>query len=448
MCERPSQPSKRECERMGRRSLEAFSLALLLLALSTGCATPRVVRLDTGEGAPLEYRPPTSNRSVGVDEDEFEETLTRLVLETPLSLRPSQQARLVRASYPGGDASRRSEHLLRKGFGGVCKAGQRRDDCLSLLDDVAGLSEWDKLGVALGLSFDPMRESIARAVEDTLAPQLFHAAVATGLVTWVVLAANPEPVFTKAAALVSAVILVYLGVDVFLDVVKASRELKRATDRATTFEELQEAGRCFGRVVGPRVARVFVLAVTVAVSHGMTGGAAWLASRLSMLPGFSEAAALGASQVGIRLSKVGQVGAVAVVDGNLVISLAPTAVAMMAGSADSGHAGRTETTVKTTNYRETFFAAHPALRGKVIIHHSVEQQVLKKYPGLFTEAEIHSLKNLRGIPKSMNLDIHLGKIRRAWNEFYRSYPKPTKRQVLDFAEQLDRQFGALFEPPL
>ncbi len=423
-----------------------LTVALLLLALSTACATPRVIRLDTGERVPLEYRPPTSNESVGVDEDELEEALTLLVLEAPLSPRPSQQGWLVRASYPGNDAGKRSEHLLPKSFGGVCKAGQRRENCLSLLDDVAGLSEWDKLGVALGLSFDPMRESIAIALEDTLAPQLFYAVIATGLVTWVALAANPEPVFTKAAALVSAVMLVYLGVESFLDVVKASRELKRATDRATTFEELQEASRRFGRVVGPRVARVFVLAVTVAVSHGMTEGAAWLASRLSMLPSFSEAAALGASQVGIKLSEVGQVSAVAVVDGNLVISMAPTAVAMMAGNDDPGHAGRTETTVKPTNYRETFFAAHPVLRGRVIVHHSVEQQVLEKYPGLFTETEIHSLKNLRGIPKSVNPDLHLGKIRRTWNKFYRNHPKPTKQQVLDFAEQLDRQFGALFEP--
>ncbi|HSP81526.1 MAG TPA: hypothetical protein VLQ93_23610, partial [Myxococcaceae bacterium] len=96
-----------------------LAVALLLLALSTGCATPRVVRLDTGEGAPLEYRPPTSNRSVGVEEDEFEETLAWLVLETPLSLRPSQQGWLVRASYPGGDAGGRSEHLSRMSFGGV-----------------------------------------------------------------------------------------------------------------------------------------------------------------------------------------------------------------------------------------------------------------------------------------------------------------------------------------
>ncbi|HEX5750903.1 MAG TPA: hypothetical protein VFZ09_32055 [Archangium sp.] len=421
----------------------------LLLALCIACATPRVVRLETGEGAPLEYKPRTVNASMRVDEIDFEEALTRLVLETPLTLLPSQPGRLVRASYPGNNADERSEHLLRKSFGGVCKAGQRGEQCLSRLHDVKSLGEWDKLGVALGLSLEPMRQSIARAVEDTLAPHLFYTVIATGLVTWVALAANPEPVFTKAAALVSAMMLVYLGVETFLDVMKASRELKRATDRATTVEELEDASQRFGRAVGPGIARVLILSVTVAVSHGMTGGAAWLASRLSMLPHFPEVAALGASQVGIRLARAGQISEVAVVEGNLVITLASTAVAMMAGSGDApGDAGRTDTTVASTNYRETFFEAHPGLRGKVLVHHSIEQQVLKKYPGLFTEAEIHSLKNLRGVPKSINPDLHLSKLRRAWNDFYRTHLNPTRQQVTDFAAQLDKQFGGLFEPPL
>jgi len=191
---------------------------------------------------------------------------------------------------------------MRKSFGGLCEPGQRRDHCLSLLDDGMGLGEWDKLGVALGLSLEPLKESIARAVEKTLAPQLFYTVIATGLITWVVLAANPEPVFTKAAAIVSAVLLIYLGVETFLEVVDASRELKRTTDRATTWVELEQAGQRFANRVGPEVARVFVLAVTVVVSHGMTGGAAWLASRISMLPSFTEAAADGASRVGLHLA--------------------------------------------------------------------------------------------------------------------------------------------------
>jgi hypothetical protein len=112
--------------------------------------------------------------------------------------------------------------------------------------------------------------------------------------------------------------------------VDASRELKWATDRATTWEELQEAGQRFANRVGPEVARIFVLAVAVVASHGTTSGAALLSSRLSMLPSFSEAAVAGASRVGINLANVGQVSAVAVVGSTIVISLPATAVAMAA----------------------------------------------------------------------------------------------------------------------
>ncbi|NVJ15705.1 hypothetical protein [Myxococcus sp. AM010] len=307
-----------------------LGVTVLLFALLAACSTPRAIRLDMGQGSPLEYRPSSSNTSVKVDAGVFEEALARLVLEVPLALRAPQQGLLVRASHSGNSADARWQRLMRKSFGGLCEPGQRRTHCLSLLDIGPGLGEWDKLGVALGLSLEPLKESIARAVEKTLAPQLFYTVIATGLVTWAVLAANPEPVFTKAAAIVSAVLLIYLGVETFLEVVDASRELKWATDRAMTWIELEQAGQRFAHRVGPEVARVFVLAVTVVVSHGMAGGAAWLASRLSMLPSFTEAAAVGASRIGISLANVGQVRAVAVEGSTVVISLPATAVAMTA----------------------------------------------------------------------------------------------------------------------
>ncbi|MBZ4418510.1 hypothetical protein [Myxococcus sp. RHSTA-1-4] len=316
-----------------------MGVTALLLALLSACATPPVVRLDTGRGAPLEYRPSSSRKAVKVDAEAFEEALGRLVLEVPLTLRAPQQGWLVRASHSGRDVDTRWRRLMRKSFGGLCEPGQRRDSCLSLLDDGIGLGEWDRLGVALGLSLEPLKESIARAVEETLAPQLFYTVIATGLITWAVLAANPEPVFTKAAAIVSAVLLIYLGVETFLEVVDASRELKGATDRAAAWVELEQAGQRFAHRVGPEVARVFVLAVTVVVSHGMAGGAAWLASRLSMLPRFTEAAAAGASRVGISLANVGQVSAVAVEGSTVIVSLPATAVAMTAQGVRGAAAG-------------------------------------------------------------------------------------------------------------
>ncbi|MDY7228977.1 hypothetical protein [Hyalangium rubrum] len=380
---------------------------------------------------------------------DFEEALAQLVLQESLRIRSSQQGWLLRTSTASAPTTTPWQGLLRKSFGGMCRPHQPKQDCLSLLDDVMGLSDTDKLAVAVGLSFAPMSESIARAVENTVTPQLFYAAIATTMVTWVVLAANPEPVFTKAAAIVSAVLLVYLGSDAFLEVLKASFELRRATAQAVTFEELEEASQRFGRVMGEQGTRIFILVVTVLVSRGAMGGASLLSARLPLLPHFMEASSVGATQLGIRLAAVEQVSRVAVVEGQLTVTLAPTAVAMVAGSNEgAAHAGGGETAAEAPHYRETFFSAHPELRDKVVVHHAIEQQVLKRYPGLFTEAEIHSLSNLRGIPKSINPDIHLSKIRRAWNEFYRSYSKPTKQEVHDFAAQLDRQWGAIFRPPV
>jgi hypothetical protein len=327
-----------------------LTVAILLVALLDACATPRLIRLDTGQGELLEYRPPASARSVKVGAGKFEQALTQLVLAAPLPLRRPQQGWLVRASYPSNAPDTLWQRLMSKSFGGLCAPGQRRADCLSLLDDAAGMTEEDKLGVALGLSIEPLKKSISKAVEKTLAPQLFFTVIATGLISWAILAANPEPIFTKAAAVVSAILLIYLGVETFLELVDASRELKRATDKATTWEELERAGQRFADRVGPEVARVFVLAVTVVVSHGMNGGSAWLASRLAMLPSFSEAATMGGSRVGIYLANVGEVSAVAIIGSTVVISLPTTAIAM----AVAGVGGQGELRTVSSSQGELF----------------------------------------------------------------------------------------------
>ncbi|MFP2931848.1 hypothetical protein ACLESO_43080, partial [Pyxidicoccus sp. 3LG] len=304
--------------------------ALLLVSLLVGCVSTRVVvHLDTGQGAPLEYVPPTSDRAVEVDEDDFEEALGRLALEVPLSLRPAEAGWLVRASTHGSAMDGALRSALRGDYGRWCHAHEGPGDCLSLLEDGLGFSATDRLQLSLGLSLDPMHESIADAVEGTLNPTFFKAVVVSALVTWAVLAANPEPVFTKAAATVAVLMLAYVGVDSFLTIVKACFELKNASDRATTFQELEAAGARFGRVVGEKGARIFVLAVALVVGKGTVGGATWLASRLPLLPGLGEAAALSASQLGVKLLAIEQVSAVAVVEGGVAITLAPNAVAMV-----------------------------------------------------------------------------------------------------------------------
>lgn len=59
------------------------------------------------------------------------------------------------------------------------------------------------------------------------------------------------------------------------------------------------------------------------------------------------------------------------------------------------------------DYRGSFFGKYPDLHGLVVVHHLIEQLVLERFPGLITEAAMHSLENLRGIPKELNstLDV-------------------------------------------
>ncbi|WP_157758829.1 hypothetical protein [Cystobacter fuscus] len=253
------------------------------------------------------------------------------------------------ATYRSNDADTAGQYRVNRNSNGIRETRQGEKTAHSLLADVTSLSEWNKLGVALSLSLEPLRESITKAVEKTLSPQLFYTVIAAGLMSWAFLAANPEPVFTKAAAIVSALMLTYLGAETFLEVVVAVRELKLATDEATTYEELDQAGQRFANRVGPEVARVAVLAVTIVVSQGMTGGAALLASRLAVLPSYPEAV-VGASRVGISLMNVGQVTAVAVVGKAIVISLPATAVSM----AISGNSGKGELrTSSSSQWRPT-----------------------------------------------------------------------------------------------
>ena len=98
------------------------------------------------------------------------------------------------------------------------------------------------------------------------------------------------------------------------------------------------------------------------------------------------------------------------------------------------------------NYPETFFTAHPHLRGKVNVHRAIEHQVLEMYPGLFTEAEIFALDNLRGIPNELNSDLHLSQIRKGWNRFYDANPEATREDILNKVVDIDQMFGHQFLP--
>ena len=102
----------------------------------------------------------------------------------------------------------------------------------------------------------------------------------------------------------------------------------------------------------------------------------------------------------------------------------------------------------TNNYRKTFFEANSALKGEVIVHHGVPQKTLELYPDEVTESEIHSIENLRGIPKELNSDLHLSQIAREWRLFYWANPNATREQLLQKATEIDLKYGGFFKPPV
>ncbi len=95
---------------------------------------------------------------------------------------------------------------------------------------------------------------------------------------------------------------------------------------------------------------------------------------------------------------------------------------------------------------------NPNGTSKLIRHHAIEQQVLKNYPGVISLEEMHSISNLRGIPKEVNSDIHLRRIRELWDDFYDQFNAigavPTKKQLLEKATEIDNIFGNQFFPPI
>ncbi len=102
----------------------------------------------------------------------------------------------------------------------------------------------------------------------------------------------------------------------------------------------------------------------------------------------------------------------------------------------------------TTDYRKTFKeVAFPEIADDIYqVHHAMPQKIYNNYPDIMTKSELHSLQNLRGIPKN-NHWIHQT-ITNNWAQFYLDFPNFTRQQALDFAKQIDDNFGHLFIPPI
>ncbi|RKH31274.1 hypothetical protein D7Y13_09910 [Corallococcus praedator] len=329
----------------------SWAVAVVLVLLGTGCSAARVVRLDTGRGAAVVHSPRPESAPAGLEEDAFAEAVKTLAEDAPVSVRPREEAyRLFAGSFSSKAYSRVRGRLglvsveepprlrllgeedgadaeLARAYGRWCQRKQTPGDCLQLLEVRPTLDEDARRTLAFAIALDAVWEETAEAlVGMTNREAVLATVVATGTV-YLCLWALPEPVSKGVAAVMTVVLIGYLGIDTVLDLIRGWRVLSEQVRVARSFDEVRDAGEQYGEVLGENAARAFVMLATAAV--GST--AQTLASKVPVLPGSGQAAVVAAEQAGVRLGAVAQVESVAVAtDGVITLALAPTAMAMAA----------------------------------------------------------------------------------------------------------------------
>jgi hypothetical protein len=294
---------------------------LLVVPWLAACVSGPPVRLETGQGAPLVYRPPADEPpAVRVSQEEFISALTDLMLQAPMSLElPRREGRVVRASWSASAQDSAQAWMERQ-----CEPSEPADGCLVLPSNAPPPETLARLRLALSFAMDTVWEGAAVPLSEYMDPLAFKVMVYTALCTYLVLllVPVPEPVTKGVAAVLTLYLVAYLGLGPMRDLVRAGDRLLEESARATSALELRAAGQRFGRVLGDSGMRVLLLMATAAL-----GGKGSLVGKGPKLPGFGKAALLSPVRTGVRLEAAGQVGSVVLGAEELVVGLAPTAVA-------------------------------------------------------------------------------------------------------------------------
>ncbi|AKQ63791.1 putative lipoprotein [Myxococcus hansupus] len=230
-----------------------------------------------------------------------------------------------------------SDDDLTRAYGRWCARKSQPGDCLRLLADGPLLASDGKYSLALAIAMDSVWEETTEALEDMANPQALMATVSASITMYLVLWTLPEPVSKGVAAMMTATLIAYLGVDTVWRLMEGWTALVQAVDRATTFEQLHSAGGAYGEVLGENAARVVVMLATAAI--GRTAG---LAAKAPRLPGSAQAALTVEAQAGYRYAALPGVQSVAMTAEGFTIALAPNALAMANQGMRGGSADRSQ----------------------------------------------------------------------------------------------------------
>ncbi|NNB88409.1 AHH domain-containing protein [Corallococcus exiguus] len=318
----------------------------LLLLLATGCATRRIVHIDTGSG-PRVVHEPVEAAPVQVSEDAFTSALTQLILDMRMDVafreaeaadaRGRVRSRTLLASAkgladPGSGSSPESLYAR------LCP---EKDDCLALVGGTGlTFSRKDRTLMALSFALDSVWESVEAEVGKMLNPAVLKAMVTSAALSVLLTMTLPEPVTKVIAVALTAAMVAYLGIVPVWEIGRGFVRLWDDAGTATSVIELQDIGHRFGRVLGTNGTRVLVLLVTAAL-----GGKNAMAAQSPKLPGFPQAALRGQAEAGFSLGAAlnGGVTSMAMpAAGVLNVTLAPGATAALAMYSDGRHPGDAE----------------------------------------------------------------------------------------------------------
>nr|WP_254626532.1 hypothetical protein [Myxococcus sp. CA039A] len=321
--------------------------SLLVGLLMVGCATSRVVHLDTGQGSPIAYTPRQRVGPVEVDSGEFKRAMAQLILDLRFSLRPTEATRsrlqLVSWDERTWDAER----------GGGCTSQSVPDECLTLLGD--GFSLLDaasRRNLALSFAWDGVWSGVHDAVRNVVNPLALKAMISSAMAAYMFLVLAPEPLTKFVAIALTAYVIAYMGLESFENLVDGWTRLSSEAERAVSLQELETAGSRFGAVMGTNGARVLILALTMALG----GGAANIATKGPLLPGFARATLAIEANAGVQLSAAlgGGVRSISWAPGVLTVGLAPTAVAATAMGANTGESAGASVTESRPELKHVF----------------------------------------------------------------------------------------------
>jgi hypothetical protein len=331
----------------------------LFLVLLVGCSgIPRVPRVeDTGLGNTVVHIPRTADlRPVVLEQEEFRQAIRHLAREVRLTGTPRQTAELLFqmdpqfGNYlylprdkklvpmaPGEPLEgtltqedletaesyrlwcQRVHHVYGDCLGGALVGGRYLD--------MHGRYIW-----ALALSKSPVIEEMEQALGEMVEVRaLIHTVLWMLGSMLLIMALNP--VAPALVAVVGVGLILYVGVDTLLNLVKGWHQLMEEVEVATTFEQIRDAGERFGKLLGQEAARAFAMLLMAAI-----GSAAKLfAAKVPTLPGSAQAAMQAEGKLNISLPALGKVEELALTAEGVSVTVAATAMTM--GASGSGGTG-------------------------------------------------------------------------------------------------------------